>query len=250
MSESKQGETAPVTQDAVSVEGHAAEFVRTAVAEGAEAFREGLRRTPSRGGRDQGASFGPGHPSLTEPAGGLCPPGGYPSRMQWRTIETAPRDGTLFLVWAAPGQHDLPAMYSLCSWHELAGFCIDELRQPTCWMPLPPAPGMEAEGRNPQGSGAEHDSPIGGAEASQSLSPPEAPQTGIQEAREALQRIADYGTVSGMHDQDRAPKLQDIARKALQAIQSESPVAESEAPASLDQVPPPSQEKSEGRSDA
>lgn len=54
----------------------------------------------------------------------------------WRPIETAPKDGTLFLAWAEPGQHGLPGMHSLCAWHEDAGFCICELRQPTHWKPL------------------------------------------------------------------------------------------------------------------
>lgn len=59
---------------------------------------------------------------------------------QWQPIETAPKDGTLFLAYAAAGQHDLPALYSLCAWHPDAGFCIDELREPTHWQPLPQSP--------------------------------------------------------------------------------------------------------------
>ena len=35
---------------------------------------------------------------------------------------------------------DLGHMASICKFHESAGFCIDELRQPTHWMPLPNAP--------------------------------------------------------------------------------------------------------------
>jgi hypothetical protein len=61
-------------------------------------------------------------------------------REAWRPIETAPRDGTLILVYATAGQHGLPELYSLCSWHEQAGFCICELRKPTHWMPLPKPP--------------------------------------------------------------------------------------------------------------
>jgi hypothetical protein len=57
----------------------------------------------------------------------------------WQPIATAPKD-RLILLWA-PGIYDLSAMYSLCMWHEDAGFCIDELRVPTHWMPLPQAPG-------------------------------------------------------------------------------------------------------------
>jgi hypothetical protein len=59
----------------------------------------------------------------------------------WQPIGTAPKDGTCFLAYAAPGQHGLPELYSLCVWHSNAGFCIDELREPTHWQPLPPPPG-------------------------------------------------------------------------------------------------------------
>ena len=51
-------------------------------------------------------------------------------------MASAPKDGTLFLCWA-PGREGLPAMYSLCAWHEDAGFCVDELREPAMWWPLP-----------------------------------------------------------------------------------------------------------------
>lgn len=59
---------------------------------------------------------------------------------QWREIESAPKNGTLFLAYAEAGQHDLPPLYSLCAWHPDAGFCIDELREPTHWMSLPKPP--------------------------------------------------------------------------------------------------------------
>jgi hypothetical protein len=59
--------------------------------------------------------------------------------IEWQPIETAPRDGTIFLVWA-PGAHGLSPMFSLCAWHEDAGFCIDELRHASHWMPLPDPP--------------------------------------------------------------------------------------------------------------
>jgi len=62
----------------------------------------------------------------------------------WQDISTAPKDGTLMLVWA-PGVHGLPSMHALCAYHADAGFCIDELRAPTHWMPLPtpPRPGED-----------------------------------------------------------------------------------------------------------
>lgn len=59
--------------------------------------------------------------------------------VMWQPIETAPKDGTLFLAWA-PSLHGLPAMYSLCAWHPDGGFCIDELREVTKWQPLPDPP--------------------------------------------------------------------------------------------------------------
>ncbi|TXH14962.1 MAG: DUF551 domain-containing protein [Hyphomicrobiaceae bacterium] len=59
--------------------------------------------------------------------------------MDWQPISTAPRDGTLFLAWA-PAAEGLPAMFSLCAWHPDAGFCIDELREASHWMPLPDPP--------------------------------------------------------------------------------------------------------------
>ena len=57
----------------------------------------------------------------------------------WQPIETAPKDGTVFLAWA-PGREGLPPMFSLCAWHPDGGFCIDELREATNWMPLPEPP--------------------------------------------------------------------------------------------------------------
>jgi hypothetical protein len=59
--------------------------------------------------------------------------------MTWQPMATAPKDGTLFLCWA-PAAHGLPSMYSLCAWHPDAGFCIDELRAATHWMPVPAPP--------------------------------------------------------------------------------------------------------------
>lgn len=62
----------------------------------------------------------------------------------WQPIDTAPKDGTEIVVFA-PGNRDgfpepLPDIVSLCAWHGDAGFCVDELRQPTHWMPLPAPP--------------------------------------------------------------------------------------------------------------
>ena len=58
--------------------------------------------------------------------------------MNWQPIETAPRDRLIIVF--APGDNPifyspLPDIVSLCKWHEDAGFCVDELREPTHWMP-------------------------------------------------------------------------------------------------------------------
>lgn len=59
--------------------------------------------------------------------------------LEWRPIETAPKDGTEILTWS-PGRSRLRALICPCAWHPDAGFCVDELRSPTHWMPLPVPP--------------------------------------------------------------------------------------------------------------
>ena len=54
----------------------------------------------------------------------------------WQLIETAPKDGTIIIVFAPGKELGLPDFVGLCSWHEDAGFCICELRNPTHWMPF------------------------------------------------------------------------------------------------------------------
>lgn len=56
----------------------------------------------------------------------------------WSPIESAPKDGTEIIVYCPPA-HGLPHMASVCAYHEDAGFCVDELREPTLWIPLPKA---------------------------------------------------------------------------------------------------------------
>jgi hypothetical protein len=58
---------------------------------------------------------------------------------EWQPIETAPKDGRLILVWA-PAKEGFTSLYSLCRYHPDAGFCIDEIREATHWMPLPEPP--------------------------------------------------------------------------------------------------------------
>jgi hypothetical protein len=67
-----------------------------------------------------------------------------PGSTDWRTIDSAPRDGTAILVFA-PGRSDrwegdLGDLICRCAWHPDAGFCVCELRDPTHWMPLPEPP--------------------------------------------------------------------------------------------------------------
>jgi hypothetical protein len=54
----------------------------------------------------------------------------------FQPIATAPKDGTEIIVYCPPA-HGLPHMASICAWHEDAGFCVDELREPTMWTYLP-----------------------------------------------------------------------------------------------------------------
>lgn len=58
---------------------------------------------------------------------------------EWRPISEAPKDGTVVLVWAAPFQ-DLPGFQSTASYHPDAGWCVDELREVTHFLPLPTPP--------------------------------------------------------------------------------------------------------------
>jgi hypothetical protein len=60
----------------------------------------------------------------------------------WRPIETAPTDGTVVLVFAEERQ-GLPAFQCTAAYHEDAGWCVDELREVTHWMPLHPPPPKE-----------------------------------------------------------------------------------------------------------
>jgi hypothetical protein len=54
---------------------------------------------------------------------------------EWQPISSAPKDRVI-VVYAPPYQ-DLEPMVSFCKWHEDAGFCIDELREPTFWIDAP-----------------------------------------------------------------------------------------------------------------
>lgn len=53
----------------------------------------------------------------------------------WHHIATAPQDGTVVWVYTAAA-YDLPAFQGPCAYHPNAGWCTDELRQVTHWVPL------------------------------------------------------------------------------------------------------------------
>jgi len=53
----------------------------------------------------------------------------------WKPIESAPQDREIVVY--APGREGLGELVSLCQWHPDAGFCIDELREPTLWTEKP-----------------------------------------------------------------------------------------------------------------
>jgi hypothetical protein len=66
----------------------------------------------------------------------------------WQPICDAPCDGTTVLVYAPSPDpqkwhesvHDLPPILCTAAYHEDAGFCIDTIREPTHWRPLPTTP--------------------------------------------------------------------------------------------------------------
>lgn len=69
--------------------------------------------------------------------------------VSWGMMDTAPDDGSEFIVYC-PGKHGLNHMASICAWHEDAGFCVDELREPSFWISLPNARGEARPSPPPQ----------------------------------------------------------------------------------------------------
>ena len=53
---------------------------------------------------------------------------------QWKPISEAPTDGSVQLVYTSP-YHDLPGFISSCAYHPDAGWCTDELREVTAYLP-------------------------------------------------------------------------------------------------------------------
>lgn len=56
----------------------------------------------------------------------------------WRSIATAPQDGSTVWVYTA-AVHGLPPFEGPCAYHSEAGWCTDELRPVTHWQPIPDA---------------------------------------------------------------------------------------------------------------
>jgi hypothetical protein len=54
--------------------------------------------------------------------------------IEWQPIETAPKDGTVVTVYVA-ARDNLPAFITHCAYHPDAGWCADEIRSVTHWMP-------------------------------------------------------------------------------------------------------------------
>ena len=64
-----------------------------------------------------------------------------PQSTRWQPIETAPLDQWV-LVYAAPA-HGLDGFICTARHHSDGGWCVDELRHTTHWMPLPEPPHAE-----------------------------------------------------------------------------------------------------------
>ncbi len=60
---------------------------------------------------------------------------------QWRTMDSAPKDRPILVLTNAV--QELAAFMTVCQWHPDAGFCVDELREPVLWQPLPAPPPKE-----------------------------------------------------------------------------------------------------------
>ena len=56
----------------------------------------------------------------------------------WNNIESAPKDREILVF--APSYDGLRSLRQISKYHPDAGYCIDELRNPTHWQELPPDP--------------------------------------------------------------------------------------------------------------
>jgi hypothetical protein len=65
--------------------------------------------------------------------------------VEWRPADDAPKDRLITVF--APSKEGLPPIVCSCQWHEDAGFCVDEIREVTHFVPLPPPPAKEVESK-------------------------------------------------------------------------------------------------------
>lgn len=68
----------------------------------------------------------------------VCHGCGRPEMTGWRLIDTAPLDAWV-LVYAA-SRDGLDGFICTARYHSDGGWCVDELREVTHWMPLPEPP--------------------------------------------------------------------------------------------------------------
>ena len=57
----------------------------------------------------------------------------------WRDISEAPKDGSLQIVYLSP-REGLPGFVTVCAWHPEVGWCADEVRNVTRFIPLSSIP--------------------------------------------------------------------------------------------------------------
>lgn len=62
----------------------------------------------------------------------------------WQPIDSAPTDGTVVWVYN-DAAHGLPGFCCKAAYHPDAGWCCDELREATLWMPIEAAAQIEAK---------------------------------------------------------------------------------------------------------
>lgn len=71
--------------------------------------------------------------------------------VEWQKIETAPKDGTEFIIWEPQteyqkeGGYAEQGNYDLCTWRD-CGFYSERSLKPTHWMPKPASPTQTNEG--------------------------------------------------------------------------------------------------------
>jgi hypothetical protein len=138
--------------------------------------------------------------------------------MEWRPIETAPKDGARVLVFAQldPPEkwhecmRDLAPLIGIAAYHPDAGWCVCEVREVTHWMPLPDPPAEIAAAAGPD----QHNSPPTSSEP--------APQESKPSSRSSLPYASEIEMDVAL---SQFPRLQDVQASAspLPATPSGSP---------------------------